>query len=64
MTASMSAAKDRSRVIQTHVAHYNELVDEMDHSPQLCWFPEAMIHTKLNIKELLNLSPEDEGGTK
>ena len=59
MTASMSVAKDWSRVIQKHVVHYNELVDQMDHSSWPCWFPEAMIHTKLDVKELLNLSPED-----
>src|SRR5258708_18460674 len=59
MTASMSVAKDRSRVIQKHVVHYNELVDQMDHSSRPHWFPEAMIHIKLDVKELLNLSPED-----
>src|SRR5260370_41489967 len=43
-----------------HVTHYNELVDQLDHSPWLHRFPEAMTHTKLDVKELLNLSPEDE----
>ena len=59
MTASMSTVKDQLRVIQKHVVHYNELVDQMDHSSRLRWFPEAMIHTKLDVKELLNLPPED-----
>ena len=58
--ASMSTVKDWSQVIQKHVVHYNELVDQMDHSSWLHWFPEAMIHTKLDVKELLNLSPEDD----
>jgi len=64
MMASMRVAKDQSQVIQMHVTHYNELVDQLDHSPQPCRFPEAMTHTKLDVKELLNLSPEDEQWNK
>ena len=56
----MNAAKHWSWVIGTHISHYNELVDQINHSSQPCWFPQAMAHTKMDVKELLNLSPEDE----
>src|SRR5260370_14914937 len=47
-------------MIKMHISHYNELVDQMDCSSQLHWFPQAMTQTKMDVKELLNLSPEDE----
>ena len=62
MMALMNTAKHQSHMIKMHISHYNELVDQMDCSPQPQphWFPQAMTHTKMDVKELLNLSPEDE----
>jgi hypothetical protein len=60
MVSVFSSANDHARIISTHVAQYNEFVDYLEHSAKPSWFPDSLVHAKMNVKELLNMDPSDE----
>ncbi|KAF8320163.1 uncharacterized protein EI90DRAFT_3020576 [Cantharellus anzutake] len=59
-----NSANDHARIISTHVAQYNELVNCLERSVRPSWLPDSLKHAKMNVKELLNMDPSDEQWTK
>lgn len=60
MVTSLSSANERARVIRSHVSQYNKLVDDLERSTRPPWLPEALVHAKLDVNELLSLDADDE----
>jgi hypothetical protein len=64
MVSVFGNANDRARIISTHVAQYNQLIDCLERSAKPSWFPDSLVHAKMSIKELLNMDPSDERWSK
>jgi hypothetical protein len=63
MTSAFNASKDRSRVISSQVARYNELVNDLNRLSRPSWMPNSMQHVRMEVDELLGLNPDDERWT-
>ncbi|KAF8336402.1 uncharacterized protein EI90DRAFT_172170 [Cantharellus anzutake] len=64
MVSVLSSANKRARIISTQVRQYNELVDYLECSERPPWLPDSLSHTKMNVKELLQMDPSDERWAK
>ncbi len=63
MTSVFNASKDHSHVISSQVAHYNELVNDLNRLSRPSWMPNSMQHVQMEVDELLSLNPDDEWWT-
>src|SRR5258708_5408216 len=59
MVTSLSSANECARVIRSHISQYNKLVDDLEWSTRPPWLPEALVHAKLDVNELLSLDADD-----
>ncbi len=50
-------------MISSQVAHYNELVNDLNQLSQPSWMPNSMQHVRMEVDELLSLNPDDEWWT-